>query len=576
MEKFDYIVVGGGSSGCVLASRLSEDPATRVLLVEAGPDTPPYDVPESIYAEGYLPDYFSEIRYWTDLTVYRDPTGNRAPSQVEAELAAHRYEQARVMGGGSSVNGQVALRGIPSDYDGWAAGGAYGWTYDECLPYFRRLERDMDFAGSEHGQDGPIAIQRTLPEDWAGFALAFREAMGERGLAYADDCHAVHRDGCFPFPKNNVYGRRVSTAVGYLTSVVRRRPNLKIVSDTLVERILFEGSAACGVETARRGGGPSAVYRAGEVILCAGALHSPAMLMRAGIGPGEHLSETGIAVRSDLPGVGQNLQDHPLVGIGVHLKPEARLNSKMLNSFLVYGRFTSGLDGCPRGDMKISLGNRFDQTPIGHQIGVVRVGPDKALSRGEVRLKSDRPSQEPYVSFNLLSDPRDLARMKLGIRFAIGLLQSPAIAAASYSVFAGAYTDWIRRLSRKTVLNRIITKSGALALDSHAVIRKLIMGMAASGYDIERMKTDDLELERFIRDTVLGNWHACGTVAMGSRGNRMACVDPEGRVFGVDRLRVADASVMPSIPCANINLTTIMIAEKLSDAVRGRFAGAKR
>lgn len=567
MEQFDYIVVGGGSSGCVLASRLSEDPRNRVLLIEAGPDTPPYDVPESIYAEGYLPDYFNEIRYWTDLLVYRDPTGNKAPSQVKAELAAHRYEQARVMGGGSSVNGQVALRGIPSDYDGWAAAGADGWSYAECLPYFQRLERDMDFAGPEHGQGGPIAIQRTLPEDWAGFALAFREAMEEKGLVYADDCHAIHRDGCFPFPKNNVYGRRVSAAVGYLSSVVRRRPNLKIVSNTLVDAILFDGAAACGVETAPRTGVGSTRYGAGEVIVCAGALHSPAMLMRAGIGPGEHLREMGITVRSDLPGVGQNLQDHPLVGLGVHLRPEARLNSKMLNSFLVYGRFTSGVEGCPRGDMKISLGNRFDQTPIGHQIGVVRVGPDKALSRGEVRLQSSRSRQEPYVSFNLLSDPRDLERMKLGVRFAIGLLQSPSIAAASYSVFAGAYTDWIRRLSGKTVLNRIITKTGALALDSHTLVRRLIIGMAASGYDIERMKTDDRELERFIGDTVLGNWHACGTVAMGSRTNRMACVDPEGRVYGVDGLRVADASVMPSIPCANINLTTIMIAEKLSDAI---------
>src|SRR5690606_1939675 len=187
---------------------------------------------------------------------------------------------------------------------------------------------------------------------------------------------------------------------------------------------------------------------------CAGALHSPGLLMRAGIGPGAHLQSLGIPVLVDLPGVGQNLQDHPLVGIGVHLKPEARLNSKMLNSFLVYARFSSNLEGCPKGDMKMSLGNRFDQTPIGHQIGVVRVGPDKAYSRGCVLLKSREASAEPFVSFNLLSDPRDFERMKFGVRFAIALLESPAIRAASYSVFAGAYTDWIRRLSRKSILNR--------------------------------------------------------------------------------------------------------------------------
>lgn len=568
MEEFDYIIVGGGSSGCVLANRLSEDSRVRVLLVEAGPDTPPYGVPDSIYAEGYLPDYFQDNRYWTGLTVYRDPVGNRSPAEVARAFVANRYEQARVMGGGSSINGQVALRGIPSDYDAWEAAGADGWAYADCLPYFRRLERDMDFAGPEHGQDGPIPVQRTLPEHWAEFALAFREALAERGIAYADDCHAVHGEGCFPFPKNNLYGRRVSAAVGYLTSVVRRRPNLKIVSDTVLEAIEFNGAEVTGIRTVGRIDAARAAYRGGEVILTAGALHSPAILMRAGIGPGEHLRQMGLAVRADLPGVGQNLQDHPLVGLAAHLRPEARLSGTMLNSFLVYARFSSGLAGCPLGDMKMSLGARFDQTPIGHQIGVLRVGPDKAYSRGEVRLTSTAAGDEPYVSFNLLSDPRDLERMKMGVRFVIELLQGPQLRAVSYSSFAGAYTEWIRRLSRKTPLNRLITRSGALALDSHPLVRGLIMRLAAQGYDMAAMQTDDRALERFVRDTVLGNWHACGTVAMGRRSNRMACVDAAGLVHGVGRLRVADASLMPAIPCANINLTTIMIAEKISDAIR--------
>lgn len=425
----------------------------------------------------------------------------------------------------------------------------------------------MDFSGPQHGQDGPIPLQRTLPEDWAGFAVAFRDALGARGIEYADDCHAVHGEGCFPFPKNNVYGRRISAAVGYLGSVVRRRSNLKILSNTIVEEILVRDGQAAGVAARARQGGPRQDFSGGEVILCAGALHTPALLMRSGIGPGQHLRSLGIPVLLDLQGVGQNLQDHPLVGIGVHLKPEARLNSKMLNSFLVYARFSSNLAGCPKGDMKMSLGNRFDQTPIGHQIGVIRVGPDKAYSRGQVLLKSREAGAEPFVSFNLLSDPRDFERMKLGVRFAIDLLESPSIGAASYSIFAGAYTDWIRRLSRKSSLNRLITRTGAMALDSHALIRKLLMKIAMSGYSLHKMKTDDTELERFIRDTVLGNWHACGTVAMGSDGSRLSCVDPHGRVRGVARLRVADASIMPSIPCANINLTTIMIAEKLSDLI---------
>lgn len=566
MKQYDFVIVGGGSAGCVLANRLSSDPKRRVLLIEAGPDTPPDDVPDSIYAEGYLPDYFQENRYWTKLEVYRDATGNRSPSQVAVEMKRHRYEQARVMGGGSSVNGQVALRGIPSDYDEWEALGAKGWSYRDCLPYFCRLERDMDFEGPEHGRDGPIPVKRTFPEDWAGFAHAFRDAIQDRGLPYVDDCHAVHGDGCYPFPKNNVYGRRITTAVGYLDSATRRRPNLEILAETMVEALLFEGRRAIGVKMRSRGGSAEDV-RAGEVLLCAGAIHTPTILMRAGIGPGAHLADHGVAVLANRPGVGSNLQDHPLVGLGVHLKPEARLRGKMMNSFLVYTRFSSGLKGCPASDMKMSLGNRFDQTEVGHQFGVLRVGPDKAYSRGTVLLRSPRTEEEPYVSFNLLSDPRDRDRMLMGIRFAVDVLRSEPITRVSYSVFAGAYTDWIRRLSRRTLVNRAITKIGAMALDSNALVRDSLVKIAMSGYDLERIGADDSEADRFARDTVLGNWHACGTVAMGDREDPHTCVDSSGRVIGVDGLRVADASVMPTIPCANINLTTIMIAEKLSDKI---------
>lgn len=566
MEHYDYIIIGGGSAGCVLANRLSASERVRVALFEAGPDTPPDDVPESIYAEGYLPDYFQEHRYWTRLKVYRDAVGNRSPAEVARDMSSHRYEQAKIMGGGSSVNAQVAIRGLPSDYDEWGSMGALDWSWESCLPYFRRLERDMDFGGELHGKDGPIPIRRTFPSEWADFALAFRDALARHGLRYLPDCHAEFGSGCFPFPKNNVYGRRVSTAIAYLDSSTRLRPNLDIFPESFVEQLEFEGQRPVAITVHRAGSRQR--FSAREIIVSAGALHSPAILMRAGIGPGDHLQELGIPVRAERPGVGSNLQDHPLVGIGVHLKPSARLGQNIKNSFLMYTRFSSGLDGCPANDMKMSLGNRFDQTKVGHQFAAVRVGPDKAYSRGHVRLLSSRALDEPLVSFNLLSDPRDVRRMIDGIRFAYRVLMTDPVPETTYSIFAGVYTDWIRRLSNKSWHNQLITSIGALLLDSGDAIRGALMRMVKSpDFDIHGMIDDDRAVEDFARSAVLGNWHACGTCAMGTEGNRMAVVDGAGRVHGVEGLRVVDASIMPSIPCANVNLTTIMLAEKLADAI---------
>ena len=565
-ERFDYLIVGGGSAGCVLANRLSARPSNRVCLLEAGPDTPPERMPESIARENYLPDYFEEKRYWTDLTVYRDPLGNRSPAEMVREMTAVRYEQARVMGGGSSVNGQVALRGVPSDYDEWERLGAAGWGWRDCLPYFRKLERDLDFEGPLHGRDGPLPIRRTFPKDWGGFALAFRDAAVEAGLPYHDDANAEAGDGCFPFPRNNVYGRRVSTALAYLDDATRLRPNLRIVPNALVERVEFEAGRAVAVLAVLPGG--PVTLSAREIIVSAGAIHSPALLMRSGIGPAEHLRDHGIAALSDRAGVGANLQDHPLVGLGVHLKPQGRLDPELRNPFLLYARFSSGQPACPAQDMKISLANRFDASPIGNQFAVVRVGPDKAFSRGFVRLKGPGSREEPLVAFNLLANELDLARMREGVRFVVRLLTAPEMRAVSHDVFAGAYTRWLRALRSVGWAGDAVLGLGAKLLDAGPLPRRALMRLAfPKGSDIHRMAVDDRLLDDWIRSTVLGNWHACGTCRMGRADDRHAVVDPSARVIGVDGLRVADASIMPSVPCANTNLSTIMIAEKVADTI---------
>ena len=562
---YDYVIVGGGSSGCVLANRLSARLSNRVALIEAGPDTPPHNVPETILSEGYLPDYFEPFRYWTDLKVYRDPVGNKSRAEIERGLTPVRYEQPRVMGGGSSVNAQVAVRGLPSDYDEWEKLGASGWSWNDCLPYFRKLERDHDFGGPYHGTTGPISISRILPELWSKFALDFRDTLVSFGIKYHDDAHSHFDDGCFPFPRNNLLGRRVSTAIAYLDNITRRRSNLDIFAQSEVEAIEFEGRQATGICFSREGVKQRIASR--NIILCAGAIHSPALLLRAGIGPGAHLSEIGIPILVDRPGIGANLQDHPLVGIGIHLKPAGRLDEVIKSPFTLFARFSSGMDGCPPQDMKLSLSSRLDPSAIGHQFAVVRYGPDKAYSKGRILLRTANFRDEPIVAFNLLSDQRDIARMIEGTKFVYRLLGDSMITKNSYSIFAGAYTNWIRWLSSTSWYNRMAGRMGASILDYSELFRNIIFRTLFSRYSIHHMMNDDLAIEAWIRETVLGNWHACGSLRMGAAHDRLACTDPQGRVYGVDGLRIADASIMPSIPCANTNISTIMLAEKISDAI---------
>ena len=563
---FDYVIVGGGSAGCVLANRLSANSANRVALIEAGPDTPPEHVPQSIYEATFLPDYFEPTRYWTELEAYMDPIGNRSVEDVVREGTPRRYEQARVLGGGSTVNGQIAIRGLPADYDEWAALGAAGWSFDDVLPYFRRLERDMDFGGPYHGREGPIPIHRTFPPDWGGLSLAFRDGLAKKGIPYYHDCHAAFTDGCFPFTKNNVYAHRVSAAIGYLDGATRLRENLHILAESFVEALVFEGRRATGVRVLRDG--KTETVRGGEIIVAAGAIHSPAILMRAGIGPAHHLADAGIAVLSDRPSVGANLQDHPLIGIGVHIKPEGRLVRTMRNNFQVNMRWSSGHEGCTPQDMKMSVSNRFAWSRMGDQFGTVQFGPNKAYSKGFVRLKGAEPRAEPIVAFNLLSDPRDLHRTMDAVRFAYDVLTAPPVSDLTYSIFPGIYADSVRNLTTQSRWTTLVTDVAALLLNLGGPARRLVLRMAgAARYDIEEVIGDDKVMEAWLREGVQGDWHACGTCRMGAADDPLAVVDPETRVLGVERLRVVDASIMPSIPCANTNISTIMIGERASDLI---------
>lgn len=423
--SFDVVIVGGGSAGCVLANRLSALEDRRVCLVEAGPDTPPDDVPLSIYRQGFLPDYFSSARYWTDLKVFQQPIGNRSIDEVMAAGGAKRYEQARIMGGGSSVNGQVLVRGLPRDYDEWEDMGAEGWSFEDCLPFFRKLEFDLDFNSPLHGNDGPMPVRRTFPEHWSEYVLAFRDLLEQRGIRYIEDGHRQEGDASFPFSRNNLHDQRVSAAVAYLPERVRRRSNLTILPDTQVLRVIIEDGRATGVSVRREG--IEQTVRSREVILSAGALHSPAILMRSGVGPADHLSSKGIPVMADRLGVGENLSDHPMVGFGIYLTDAGRAAPRIKNNFLMHVRWSSRLQGCVPQDMKLSVSGRYNSSPLGQRMAAVNFGPNKTYSRGIVRLASPDPDVEPFVAFNYLSDERDFARIKAAVPIVAEMLASPAL-----------------------------------------------------------------------------------------------------------------------------------------------------
>jgi 5-(hydroxymethyl)furfural/furfural oxidase len=557
MDRFDYVIVGGGSAGCVLAHRLSAVPSVRVALIEAGADTPPGAVPAAILDSYPMPVFCGDTYIWPDLK-----------AKATKDAAPRVYEQGRVMGGGSSINVQSANRGLPRDYDEWAADGAHGWAWRDVLPYFRKLERDVNFPGGElHGSDGPVPIRRIMPGDWPEFCHAFAKGLRANGVAALQDQNGEFGDGFFPGAFSNIDDARVSTAIAYLDEATRKRPNLSIHANLRVERILMEGAAARGV-VAIAANGERVRFDAEEVVLSAGALQSPAMLMRAGIGDARDLAAIGIACAVDLPGVGRGLQDHPSLTFCHFLEPRFRMPLARRRASMMAARMSSGVAGCDESDLYLSSATRAAWHALGNRLGLFFLWCNRPYSRGRVQLASPDAAAAPRVDLNLLDDERDLQRLAAGVRMLARVVEASGLGRSPRDFFPAAFSPRVKALSKVGEGNALLTSMLGLLLNTPAPLRRfLIERFFTRGLKMDALLADDRVLAEFIRANVFGVWHASGTCRMGGAHDRDAVTDTEGRVRGARGLRVVDASLMPRLPSANTNIPTIMIAEKIADAM---------
>jgi len=424
----------------------------------------------------------------------------------------------------------------------------------------------MDFDGEYHGQNGRIPVRRLFQEDWSGHAHAVARTWDQMGFPYLPDQNGKWEDGYFPITISNVYDRRVSAAIGYLDPATRQRPNLTVQAETQVSEILFDGLQATGVKAVHKG--ETEEFRAKEVILCTGAIHSPAHLMRNGIGPAGHLRDLGIEVRHALPGVGQNLMEHPAIGLAAFLPPQYRLENRIKRHIHVGLRYSSNIGDAPPGDMFIIQVAKSAWHGVGWRLGSLLMSVYKSYSTGEVKLASRNWRDEPIVDFELCSDRRDLDRMCDAFRRSIQVYKHSNMHGVIETPFPAAYSDKVRAISVVTPRNKWLTRAAGWAMDSNRALRDyMIKNVIAEGPSVDEMEREPDVLEQFMRENVHGIWHASCTNRMGADDDPMAVTTGTGRVRGIGGLRVCDASIMPSVPCANTNGPTLMTAEKIADHI---------